>query len=41
MSRRAGVEEMMNLQRDGGGAKPYQVRQVRAAILKNRLVEMQ
>jgi predicted RNA binding protein YcfA (HicA-like mRNA interferase family) len=35
--RRAGVEEMINLQRDGRNAKPYQVRQVRWVILKNRL----
>ena len=34
---KAGVEEMINLQRDGAGAKPYQVRQVRAVILRNRL----
>jgi hypothetical protein len=34
---RAGVEELINLQRDGGKAKPYQVRQVRAVILKYRL----
>ena len=39
MFRRAGIEEMINPQRDGGGAKPYQVRQVRAVILKNRLVK--
>jgi hypothetical protein len=35
--RKTGVEEMINLQRDGGNAKRYQVRQVRAAILRNRL----
>lgn len=35
--RRTGVEEMINLQRDGGNAKPYQVRQVRAVILRYRL----
>jgi predicted RNA binding protein YcfA (HicA-like mRNA interferase family) len=34
--RKTGVEEMINLQRDGGSAKPYQVRQVRAVILRNR-----
>ena len=39
--RLAGVEEMINLQRDGNKAKPYQVRQVRAVILRNRLVEME
>jgi hypothetical protein len=35
--RKAGVEERINLQRDGAGAKPYQVKQVRAVILKYRL----
>ena len=29
--------EMLNLQRDGSKAKPYQVKQVRAAIVKYRL----
>lgn len=32
--RRAGVDEMLNLQRDGDKAKVYQVRQVRAVLLK-------
>jgi hypothetical protein len=32
--RRAGVEELINLQREGAKAKVYQVRQVRAIILK-------
>ena len=35
--RRAGVEERINLQRDGKHAKTYQVRQVRAVILRYRL----
>jgi len=35
--RKAGVEEKINLQRDGSKAKPYQVRQVRAVILKYRI----
>jgi len=35
--RRSGVEEHINLQRDGRHAKPYQVRQVRAVILKYHL----
>ncbi len=35
--RRAGVEEKINLQRDGSKAKVYQVRQVRAVILKYKL----
>ena len=37
--RRAGIEEMINLQREGAKAKQYQVRQVRAVILKYRLQE--
>lgn len=32
-----GIIERINLQRDGAKAKPYQVRQVRALILKYRL----
>ena len=35
--RRAGVEERLNLQREGSKAKVYQVRQVRAVILKHQL----
>jgi hypothetical protein len=35
--RMAGVEEKINLQRDGNKAKPYQVKQVRVVILKYRL----
>ena len=35
--RRTGVDEKVNLQRDDGKAKPYQVRQVRDVILKYRL----
>jgi hypothetical protein len=34
---RAGVDELVNLQRDGAKAKTYQVRQVRAVILKYNL----
>lgn len=34
-----GVEERINLQRDGNNAKPYQVKQVRAVILKYKLGE--
>ena len=29
-----GIEEQINLQRDGSKAKPYQVRPVRAVVLK-------
>ena len=35
--RRAGVEERVNLQRDGRHAKVYQVRQVRAVLRRYRL----
>jgi virulence-associated protein VapD len=35
--RKQGVEEKINLQREGNNAKVYQVRQVRAVILKYRL----
>ena len=36
--RKSGVEERINLQRAGANAKPYQVKQVRAVILKAKLV---
>lgn len=35
--RKAGIEEKINLQRDSSNAKPYQVKQVRAVILKYKL----
>jgi len=35
--RKAGVEEKINLQREGSKAKPYQVRQVRAVLVKSKL----
>jgi len=35
--RKQGIEEKINLQRDGNKAKPYQVRQVRNVILKYHL----
>jgi virulence-associated protein VapD len=35
--RKPGIEEKLNLQRDGAKAKPYQVKQVRVLILKYRL----
>jgi predicted RNA binding protein YcfA (HicA-like mRNA interferase family) len=34
---RDGVEEIINLQPAGGKAKPYQVKQVRAVIVKYKL----
>ena len=37
--RKEGVRELVNLQRDGTQAKPYQVRQVRQMILKYGLME--
>jgi predicted RNA binding protein YcfA (HicA-like mRNA interferase family) len=35
--RKAGVEEKINLQKDGSKAKPYQVKQVRHMILKYKI----
>ncbi len=35
---KSGVVELINLQREGSKAKVYQVRQVRAVLLKYRLV---
>ncbi|MFZ5516488.1 MAG: type II toxin-antitoxin system HicA family toxin [Candidatus Zhuqueibacterota bacterium] len=35
--RKAGIEEKINLQKDGNKAKPYQVKQVRNIILKYKL----
>jgi predicted RNA binding protein YcfA (HicA-like mRNA interferase family) len=35
--RKAQVEEHINLQRSGNNAKPYQVKQVRTVILKDKL----
>jgi hypothetical protein len=35
--RKAGVEERINLQRDGSNSKPYQVKQVRSVLLKYKL----
>ena len=35
--RKGGVEEKINLQRAGSNAKPYQVKQVRAVVLKSGL----
>ncbi len=37
MFRRSGIIEKINLQREGNKAKVYQVRQVRAVILKYKL----
>lgn len=34
-----GIEELINLQRDGAKAKPYQVKQVRIIILRYDLGE--
>lgn len=37
MFRKAGIEEKINLQREGSKAKVYQVRQVRAIISRHKL----
>ena len=37
--RRDGVVEMINLQKDGSMAKPYQVKQVRTVIIAHRLAD--
>ena len=37
--RKAGIEEKVNLQREGSEEKPYQVRQVRNVLLKYHLGE--
>lgn len=37
--RKSGVEERVNLQKDGNKVKPYQVRQVRSLIVRYRLGE--
>ena len=36
--RKSGVEEKINLQKDGAKAKPYQVRQVRNILVKYKLI---
>jgi predicted RNA binding protein YcfA (HicA-like mRNA interferase family) len=36
---KSGVDEQINLQRDGAKAKPYQVKQVRAIVLQYDLQE--
>ncbi len=37
--RKAGIDEKINLQREGSHAKPYQVRQVRNVPVKYRIGE--
>ena len=39
--RRTGVEELINLQRDGDKAKVYQVRQVRAVLVRYGLTTIE
>lgn len=36
--RREGIEEKINIQKEGNKAKPYQVKQVRNVILKYKLM---
>lgn len=38
--RRDGIEEKINIQKEGSKAKPYQVKQVRNVILKYKLGEI-
>jgi hypothetical protein len=38
---RSGVEELINLQRDGDKAKVYQVRQVRTVLLRYGLTTLE
>ena len=40
MFRREGVRELLNLQKAGNKAKPYQVRQVRSVLVRYRLGEL-
>ncbi len=35
--RKEGIEEKINLQKDDGKAKPYQVRQVRSVLIRYKL----
>ena len=35
--RKQGLEEKINIQKDGAKAKPYQVRQIRSILLKYRI----
>ena len=37
--RKVGIDERVNLQRDGTNAKPYQVKQVPKVILRNKLAK--
>lgn len=37
--RKQGVEEKINLQKEGGHAKPYQVKQVRKILLQYKLTD--
>ena len=36
---KSGIEEQINLQRDGAKAKPYQVKQVRSVLVRYGLLE--
>lgn len=38
--RKAGIEEKVNIQRDGTHVKPYQVRQIRQVLVKHKLGEI-
>jgi len=36
--RKKGIEEKINIQKDGSKAKPYQVRQIRSILLRYKIV---
>ena len=38
--RKSGVEDPINIQRDGRQAKPYQIRQIRAILVKHQLGDL-
>jgi predicted RNA binding protein YcfA (HicA-like mRNA interferase family) len=37
--RKEGVRELINLQKDGNKAKPYQVRQIRTMLIEYNLIK--
>lgn len=39
MFSKSGIEELINLQREGHNAKPYQVKQVRNILVKYKLIQ--
>ena len=37
--RKEGIKELINIQKDGSKAKPYQIRQIRAVLINYKLTE--